>query len=63
MASSEITLNRRKVTVSPTRQRVMGIVFLVIGLAVLVLFARITPAEEQTKFVMTPGGITRGVYL
>lgn len=61
MAEASLTINRRKVAVSATRQRVMGIVFILIGLAMLGLFARITAPDELTRFVMTPGGIKRGV--
>lgn len=57
--ASEMVIHRT-IASSPTRQRVLGIVFLLIGLLILLGFARTTTAEEITTFVMTPGGIDRG---
>ncbi len=54
------TITRRTVEVSHTRQRILGVIFLVLGLLILLLFARGTPADEKTRFVMTPGGILVG---
>ncbi|MCA9960595.1 MAG: ABC transporter permease [Anaerolineales bacterium] len=45
------------VYVSPTRQRVMGILFLVIAFAIWGFFGRTTPSGETTTFGLTPGGI------
>ncbi|MDD5367747.1 MAG: ABC transporter permease [Anaerolineaceae bacterium] len=48
------------VKVSATRQRVMGVVFLIISISLFFLFAlNITP-EKITTFVMTPGGVSEG---
>lgn len=58
MASTTIT--RRTIAAAPTRQRVFGIVFAVIGLIILYVFARTTQADDITRFVMTPGGLTQG---
>jgi len=58
--ASELVIHRT-IAGSPVRQRVLGIVFLLIGLLILLVFARTTSAEEITTFVMTPGGIDRGV--
>lgn len=44
--------------VSSTRQRVMGILFILIGLVIWFLFSRTIEPGVQTKFVMTPGGST-----
>ncbi len=54
------TVTRRTIEVSHTRQRIMGAVFLLLGILILLLFARGTGPEVKTRFVMTPGGITRG---
>ncbi len=55
------TALRREVTfVSPTRQRVMGILFLVIAFGIYWLFARATTADQITTFVLTPGGVREG---
>lgn len=42
--------------VSPTRQRVMGIVFLLLGAAIWLLFGRGTEAGLTTTFDLVPGG-------
>jgi len=42
--------------VSPIRQRVMGIVFLVIALMIWGFFSRTTTGQMMTTFVMSPGG-------
>ena len=44
--------------VSPTRQRVMGLLFILLGAAAWFFFSRGMGADVQTKFVMTPGGST-----
>jgi general nucleoside transport system permease protein len=50
------TALRRKVEyISPTRQRVMGILFLAIALSIWVLFSRPVSPEIETVFVLTPG--------
>ncbi len=58
MAATAVT--RRTIEVSHTRQRVMGGIFLLLGVLILLLFVRDTEAGVSTRFVMTPGGITRG---
>jgi len=42
--------------VSSTRQRVMGVLFIVIGVAIWFFFSQGVAADVKTKFVMTPGG-------
>src|SRR5512139_2691476 len=42
--------------ISPTRMRVMGVLFLVIAVAIWGLFGRIIPAGTTTTFVMVPSG-------
>ncbi len=49
-------LRRELEFVSPTRQRVMGILFLVIALGIWVLFGRQVSPGDITTFVLTPGG-------
>ncbi len=49
-------LRREFEIVSPARQRVMGGLFLVLGLAIWLFFARGMQVELKTTFVMTPGG-------
>ncbi len=54
-----IALQQQKIEyVSPSRQRVMGILFILLGAATWFFFSRGTGADIQTKFVMTPGGST-----
>jgi ABC-type uncharacterized transport system permease subunit len=50
------TLRRELEYISPTRQRVMGALFLVLGLAIWYLFSRNVAPDTMTKFGMTPGG-------
>lgn len=42
--------------ISPTRMRVMGVLFIVIAVAIWGLFGRIIPAGTITTFVMVPSG-------
>jgi hypothetical protein len=50
------TALRRKVEhVSPTRQRVMGIIFLAIAFSIWFFFSRPMEADQITTFVLTPG--------
>ncbi len=50
---------RQKVEVkSPTRQRVMGVLFIAIGFAIWYFFSRAIEQDVLTKFGMTPGGQT-----
>jgi len=50
------TKNFLKDDTKKTRQRVMGIIFLAIGLFIWFVFSQNTPPKAQTIFVMTPGG-------
>ena len=47
--------------VSPTRKRVMGIVFIVFGLFIFAYFGQQVEAGIETTFVMNPGGSTLNV--
>jgi simple sugar transport system permease protein len=50
------TALRREITiVSPTRQRVIGVTFLVVGLLLWLFFARVVPPDVVTKFGTTVG--------
>ncbi len=49
-------LRREIEMVSPTRQRVMGALFLLLGIAIWVGFGRAVPVDAITVFGMTPGG-------
>lgn len=49
-------LRRELEYVSPTRQRVMGVLFLVLGVTIWYLFSRNVEPGVTTKFGMTPGG-------
>ncbi len=55
------TLRREIEVVSPTRQRVMGVIFLIIGAAIWLLFSRSVQTGQVTTFVLTPGGIDMSV--
>jgi ABC-type uncharacterized transport system permease subunit len=48
--------NKEADTVSLTRMRVMGIVFLLIGAAIWIMFGRTTTNRAITTFVMVPSG-------
>ena len=55
-------IHRRKIEVAaPTRQRVMGIIFLLFAALTYFIFIRQTDGTAMTRFVMTPGGLTQGV--
>ncbi|MEJ2264432.1 MAG: ABC transporter permease [Anaerolineales bacterium] len=56
MATTAKTLESAKVYASPTRQRVMGIVFLAMALGIWLLFARQIEPGITTTFKLTPGG-------
>lgn len=49
------TLRRRVEYVSPTRQRVMGVIFLVLAASIWFFFSRTVSPEQNTIFVLTPG--------
>jgi ABC-type uncharacterized transport system permease subunit len=53
-----IALQQKVSYVSSTRQRVMGVLFILLGVAIWFFFSREMAADVQTKFVMTPGGST-----
>jgi simple sugar transport system permease protein len=53
-----IALQQKVGYVSSTRQRVMGILFILLGVAIWFFFSRGMSPDAQTKFVMTPGGST-----
>jgi ABC-type uncharacterized transport system permease subunit len=57
------TLIQRKqlAAISPTRQRVMGVVEIAFALLMLFIFTLKVQAGQVATFVMTPGGITQGV--
>ncbi len=50
-------LRRELEFVSPTRQRVMGILFLLAGVVIWYFFSRNMDPDVVTKFGMTPGGV------
>lgn len=53
---STIVLHKHIDYISPTRQRVMGIIFLLIGLAIYFGFVNSLSPGVTTTYVMTPGG-------
>ena len=57
MATTTSTFHKEVEIVSPTRQRVMGGVFILIGVLIWLLFARPLEPGMTTKFGMTPGGM------
>lgn len=62
MASTTNTIMHYKKyeTVSTTRQRVIGGVFLALAILTYFIFTRDTTFDQVSTFVMTPGGITQG---
>lgn len=50
------TMNNSAEFVSPTRRRVMGIIFLVLGIVIWLMFARGIEPGAETTFRLTPGG-------
>ncbi len=52
------TLRREIEFVSPTRQMVMGILFVIIGAGIWFFFSQGIQPDVQTKFSLTPGGST-----
>jgi general nucleoside transport system permease protein len=53
MATTTTALRRKADYVSPTRQRVMGVLFLVIAASIWIFFARNTGGELETTFSLT----------
>lgn len=60
LTASQAVTHRRIYEVSPTRKIVMGIIEILIGLLILVVFVRTVAPDFFTTFVMTPGGIDIG---
>lgn len=56
MATTATAFHKEIEYISPTRQRVMGVLFLLFGVVIWFLFSRLTPADVRTQFGMTPGG-------
>ena len=54
-------LRRELEIVSPTRQRVMGGLFILLGLIIWVAFARGVDPDVVTKFGLTPGGFKKTI--
>ena len=61
MATTSMIIRRRLAVKSQTRRFIMGAFFVLVGLLIFILFAATVTSDEMTKFVMTPGGLTRGV--
>ncbi|NPV76323.1 MAG: ABC transporter permease [Anaerolineae bacterium] len=45
-------------TISPTRERIMGVVFLALAFSIYFFFSRDVASDQITKFELTPGGLT-----
>ena len=56
MATSEMTITKTSAYTSRTRQRVMGILFLVVAFSIWFFFTRSVEPGVQTTFGLTPGG-------
>jgi ABC-type uncharacterized transport system permease subunit len=56
-----LVLQRKTVAVSPVRQRWMGIAEIAFALLIFLAFGLQTQPGQITTFVMTPGGIDRGL--
>jgi simple sugar transport system permease protein len=61
MASTSMIIRRRLAVKSQTRRYLMGGFFVLVGILIFILFATTVTSDLMTKFVMTPGGLTRGV--
>jgi ABC-type uncharacterized transport system permease subunit len=57
MATTTSTFRKEVEQASPLRQRVMGILFILAGVAIWLLFIRGIESGVVTKFGMTPGGM------
>lgn len=57
MTASTATIATKREYVSPTRQRVMGVVFLLIAAAIWLFFVRGMESDLLTKFGLVPGGV------
>ena len=56
MATSEMTITKTSAYTSQTRQRVLGILFLVVAFSIWFFFSRSVAPGVQTTFGLTPGG-------
>ena len=59
--STQAIKHKRIYEVSPTRKMVMGIIEILIGLFIFLVFVRTISGDITTRYVMTPGGIDIGV--
>ncbi len=57
MTASTATIATKREYVSSTRQRVMGIVFLIIAAAIWLIFVRGLESDLITRFGLVPGGV------
>jgi len=58
--STQAIKHERIYEVSPTRKLVMGIIEIIIGAFIFIVFVRTVSGAAKTTFVMTPGGINIG---
>ncbi len=61
MTTTSMIIRRRLAVKSQTRRFLMGGFFVLVGILIFILFASQVTSDLMTKFVMTPGGLTRGV--
>jgi simple sugar transport system permease protein len=61
LSNTSLIIQRRMAAKSQTRRYVMGGFFILVGILIYLFFASNLTSDVTTKFVMTPGGITRGV--
>ena len=59
--STQAIKHERIYEVSPTRKLVMGIIEILIGLFIFIVFVRTVSGDITTRYVMTPGGIDVGI--
>lgn len=59
--STQAIKHERIYEVSPTRKLVMGIIEILIGLFIFLVFVRTISGDITTRYVMTPGGIDIGL--
>jgi len=60
-ATTTAIIHKTITETSPVKRIIYGIIELVLAAVILFVFALTVPAENVTRFVMTPGGITVGV--
>jgi len=63
MTAIAMTKQVKAVTTSTRRGYILGILYVLVGLAILVLFARGTGADLQTTFGMNPGRRTQAIRI